>query len=73
MRVMHDLLGHRADQPAGEERLAAVAQHDVVHAVRFGVMHDLLRRMAYEHDKADVATLVKLYALVSRMRVSPRA
>ncbi len=28
---------------------------------------------AYEHDKADVANLVKLYALVSRMRVRSSA
>src|SRR6266567_6542540 len=45
VRVMHDLLRGRADQPSAEQRLAAMTQHNMIDAVRLGVMDDLLRRV----------------------------
>ena len=41
-----DLPRNRADQPALEERVSAVADDDVIDAVGFGVAHDLLGGVA---------------------------
>src|SRR5438874_4878921 len=54
VRVVNDLLGYRADEPAAEERIAAIAEHDVIDSVLLGVMHDLFGGMTDGHRERRV-------------------
>lgn len=57
--VGNDVAGHGANQPAFEQGMATMANHDVVNAMRFGIPHDLLRRVTHLDLEMDVHGLVR--------------
>src|SRR5450755_2864925 len=55
---MHDLLGHRADEPAAKEASAAMSHHNMVDRVFLGILQDLFGWVADRDRKGRLGSVL---------------
>jgi hypothetical protein len=58
MGIGNDLSGDRPNEPTLEQRMSSMTDDDMVYAIRFGIAHDLLGRVAHGDCKLHLERLV---------------